>query len=561
MNELQLFLAHADDQRPVLDGGLPLAATLDAPGLDAPPETLRRVANLQASPDALPGQRWALVAPKGLAGDRLLSLLAPLRKKREEEQGEEAIVYRVDPGMDPVAAGAWIQKEYRDAVRRREAERPRYLLLLGGPELISWDLQRMLGGEAFVGRLAFRDDSGYEAYVDKAIRFADVMEVPRARVLYHAVLDGTRAMQEGDRYLVQPSLAIARQGQAAGTFDADEIVEIPTDPAGTAFDSSSAAGVLLREAARTRAGMLFTMSHGAGIPKAGWRSLEEQYAHQGAMVLGREGDLLTANDIRRGPFLPGGVWFMFACYGAGTPSRSAYLPWLSRLHELGVIGSAADQVLAALPRGGDPPFVAALPQAALANPDGPLGVVGHVDLAWTWSFLDYDIEGGSLVPKSRAERFQGILQALVHGHRFGVAHHELARFFRSVSTEVTIYDEERAHRASLSSDFVEDQASRVRRANLWMQRQDLSAYVLLGDPAARLPIARCPPGIRHAAPGRVTSTSTEESVRREDAVLAVLRGMATAATMASRMGVSRDEVERWVEVFVDAGRAALARMR
>ncbi|MDI1442451.1 hypothetical protein [Polyangium sp. 6x1] len=559
MTELQLFLAHADDHRPVLAEGLPFVATLDAPAQSAPPEAPQRLANVHAPSDALPEQRWALVAPKGPAGDRLLSLLEPLRKRREEEQGEDALVYRVDPGMDPVAAAAWIQAEYRDAVRRREAARPRYLLLLGGPELISWDFQQMLGGEAFVGRLAFRTDREYEAYVDKALRWADAMEAPRARTLYHAVMDGTRAMVEGDRHLVQPSLEMARQGQAAGTFDADEIVEIPTDPAGTTLDLSSAAGVLLREAARTRAGVLFTMSHGAGIPRAGWRSLEEQYAHQGAMVLGRAGDLLTANDIARGPFLPGGVWFMFACYGAGTPSRSAYLPWLSRLHELGVIGNAADQVLAALPQAGAPPFVAALPQAALANPEGPLGVVGHVELAWTWSFLDYDIEGGSLVPKSRAERFQGILQAFVHGHRFGVAHHELVRFFRSVSTELTISYEERAHRASLSSAFAEDHASRVRRANLWMQRQDLAAYVLLGDPAARLPIARCPAGIRRAAPAGAAPGRMEEVIRREDAVLAVLRGTASAATMAARLGVSRDEVEGWVEAFVDAGRAALVK--
>ncbi|MDC0746713.1 hypothetical protein [Polyangium mundeleinium] len=560
MTDIQLFLAHADDHRPLLDEGLPLAATLDAPAQDAPPEASERLANVDAPADALPEQRWALVAPKGSAGDRLLSLVAPLRKKREEEQGEDALVYRVDPGMDPVAAAAWIQKEYREAVGRREAARPRYLALLGGPELISWDLQQMLGGETFVGRLAFGEDRGYEAYVEKALRWANAVEAPRARALYHAVLDGTRAMQEGHRYLVQPSLDIARQGQAAGTFDADGIVEIPTDPMGTALDLTSAAGVLLREAARTRAGMLFTMSHGAGIPRAGWRSREEQHAHQGALVLGRAGDLLTANDISHGPFLPGGVWFLFACYGAGTPLRSAYLPWLTRLHELGVVGDAADEALAALPRGGDPPFVAALPQAALANPEGPLGVVGHVDLAWTWSFLDYDVDGGGLVPRSRAERFQGILQAFVHGHRFGVAHHELARFFRSVSTELTISYEERAHRASLSSAFVEDLASKVRRANLWMQRQDLSAYVLLGDPAARLPIGRCPAGIQRGAPRGAGSGSSEESLRREEAVLAVLRGTGTATTMALRHGVTRDEVERWVEVFVEAGRAALTKV-
>lgn len=556
---IQLFLAHADDQRPILDEGIPLGATFDAPPPEAPPEASPRLANLHAPPDALSEQRWALVAPNGPAGDRLLSLVAPLRGRREEEQGQDALVYRVEPGMDPVAAAAWIQKGYRDAVHRRESARPRYLVLLGGPDVISWDLQQMLGGEAFVGRLAFADDRGYEAYVSKALRWADEIGAPRARALYYAVRDGTRAMNEGERYLFQPSLEIARQAKEAGAFDAEEIVELQNDSAGSSLDLSTAAGALLREAARARAGMLFTMSHGAGIPRAGWRSLEEQRAHQGAMVLGRSGDLLTANDIARDPFLPGGVWFMFACYGAGTPARSAYFPWLSRLHELGVVGSAADYVLRALPKEGEPPFIAALPEAALANPDGPLGVVGHVDLAWSWGFLDYELDAAGLVPKSRAERFQGVLQALVHGHRFGVAHHELARFFRSVSTELTIAYEERAQRSSRDANFVEEQASKARRANLWMQRQDLSAYVLLGDPAARLPLMRTPAGIERVHPRGAGTGSAEDLARREDAVLAVLRGTASVTSMASRVGVSRDEIERWIAIFVDAGRAALAK--
>src|SRR4029079_10502131 len=99
----------------------------------------------------------------------------------------------------------------------------------------------------------------------------------------------------------------------------------------------------------------------------------------------------------------------------------------------------ADRVLASLPRAGEPPFAAALPQAALSNPRGPLGVIGHVDLAWTWSFLD-SAKGSGRPTNSRAERFQGLLRSLVEGHRLGVAHQELARFFGSISTELaTMY--------------------------------------------------------------------------------------------------------------------------
>ena len=247
---------------------------------------------------------------------------------------------------------------------------------------------------------------------------------------------------------------------------------------------------------------------------------------------------------------------MFACYGAGTPSRSAYFPWLERLHALGFLGKSAEHVLAALPRAGERPFVAALPQAALANPNGPLGFVGHVDLAWSWSFQDYDVARTGFASKNRADRFQSILQAFAHGHRFGVAHYQLVRFFQSVNAElIASYDALEQQKLG-SPEFVEDRTTQIRRANLWMQRNDLSAYVLLGDPAARLPIKRGPPGI---LPLRSMESNMLDTSDRFDAVMAILRGTESKKDAAARFRVSRDEVERWVAVFVEGGRAALAK--
>jgi len=533
---------------------------LDAPAPDILLLEAQRGANLLAPPDALPEQGWAIVAPKGPTGDRLLELIAPLRRLREEEQGREALVYRVDPGMDALAAVNWSQRDYRDVVGRRESSRPRYLLLLGNPDVLSWDLQQMLGGEAFVGRLGFDADRDYEAYVDKVLRFAKTPEAPRANALFHSVLDGSRATQEGHKHLMQPLLEMARSIMAAGKFDVEKILDIPMATPSSSPDAITSAETFLQQSAQTKAAMLFTMSHGAGVPKDGWNSLEQQRAQQGAMVLGCRGDLLTANDVAHTHFLPGGVWFMFACYGAGTPARSAYLPWLDKLRSLGVMGKVHENVLAALPKEGESPFIAALPKSALVNSNGPLGVIGHVDLAWSWSFLDYDISRTSLVPKTRAERFQGIVESLVHGHRFGVAYYSLAKFFRSVGNELTTAYEARAHKALGIPDFVDDPVSRMRRANLWMQRQDLSAYVLLGDPAARLPIAKCPPGIVPVRKAAIATVEPEDDDDRGDAVLAILCKTTSAASTAQRYGVSKDEIERWVGIFIDAGRAALAKL-
>ncbi|WP_437607342.1 helix-turn-helix domain-containing protein [Sorangium sp. So ce834] len=581
--DLHLFLAHADDHAPVLGEGLPRSAAEEASAAAvAPPRNKHKhLARPEGLSDSLPDQRWGIVAPKGPAGDRLLRCVAPLRKRREEEQGAEAVVYRVDPGMDLGAVTSWLQGEYWDAVGRRVEDLPGFVLVLGGPELVSWDLQQQLGADACVGRLAFEDDGGYEAYVDKVLRWERAPPIEGARALFHAVRDGSRATSLGYDHLMRPSIETARRHARRGLFPAAEIVEIGGDePPGVGGDLMAHAAAALREAERSHAGVLFSLSHGAGAPRAGWRSLVDQHARQGAMVLGASGELLTASDVAGRPFLPGGAWLFFACFGAGTPAQSAYYPWLDRLHKLGW-SSSAERVLTALPKGGEPPFAAALPQAALANPDGPLGVIGHVDLAWTWSFLDHGpggvhAEGGGA--SARPERFQGVLRALANGHRLGVAHHQLARFFRTVSTELsTLYDEGARLGLAVDTD-AEDEPRRARRAGLWMQRQDLCAYVLLGDPAARLPIARRPPGIAPSrddaskvriadvvgflpdlAPGEPPAVARDPA-RRAEAVLEVLRRDEDARAIAARHGVTEAELRRWVDVFVEAGRAAVAKL-
>ncbi|MDC0709615.1 C25 family cysteine peptidase [Stigmatella sp. ncwal1] len=128
-----------------------------------------------------------------------------------------------------------------------------------------------------------------------------------------------------------------------------------------------------------------------------------------------------------------------------------------------------------MPSGGHPPFTSALPQAALANPDGPLAFIGHVDLAWTSTFSDE----GNLAHS----RFLGVLQALSAGRRAGNALHTLLRFFGDALNELKmLYNQEELELAT-SRKLSADPA----RAAQWMLCQDLANYVLLGDPAVRIP--------------------------------------------------------------------------
>src|SRR5262245_31334200 len=189
--DIQLFLAHADDHQPVLTDGLPQRAVYSAPRPAFEPPEPEELENMSGPSDALPEQRWAVIAPKGPAGDRLVRLIEPLKRRREEQQGAPAVVYRVDPGMRFSDANDWIRRDYWNAVGRRVGELPRYVLLLGDADLVSWDLQQMLGGVAFVGRLAFADDGGYEAYIEKVLRSEAEAQAEGASALFYAVRDGT----------------------------------------------------------------------------------------------------------------------------------------------------------------------------------------------------------------------------------------------------------------------------------------------------------------------------------------------------------------------------------
>ncbi|MEZ4453156.1 MAG: hypothetical protein R3B09_27085 [Nannocystaceae bacterium] len=468
-SDLNLLLTYARDRTPVLAEGLPH----DAAGDEEPPEPGDAAPLSFYDPGAagndVSAQGWGVIAPEGKRGDELLARIKPLLDARGAQQDEAIRIYRVPPRMSIDDALRWRQDVYNN----EEPDLiPRYQLLLGDLHEVPIELQNVQGPEGYVGRLAFSDPDGYDAYVDKVLRWERASQVGgEPETIFYSVHDGTGATRIGHRGLVQPIAEMARTMRAGGRFDAGEIREIGSE-------NEPAPDELLRAAAGLEAGVLFTMSHGEGAPRRGWSSLEAQREGQGAMSFGRVGSL-PGRDLVGKAFAPGGVWFMFACFGAGTPVRSKFHHWLAQLAQCGQFRGRPDAVLASLPTGDQPPFIAALPQAALASPNGPLAFVGHLDLAWTYSFMEID-QGKQ---KGRPAKYYNVLKRLVKGDRVGVALQEIERFFNDKNQELTeLYD----HAAEARQRGVADTEDRARLGHLWMVRQDLSGYILLGDPAVRL---------------------------------------------------------------------------
>ena len=467
---LNLLLCDADERQPLLNEDIKGEA---ATGQKQPQKTPvpEKLTDRGGDTNALDAQGWSVIIPEGDAGRRLLDLAAPLIKLREEQQGYPAKIYVAPAKCDQTEAMAWRKKYYASGATT-EDEQPLYQLILGNLDQVALSIQQVQGSRNLVGRLAFDTDDGYRAYIDKLLR-AEAAPAPSnaGRGLFYTVHDGTRATRAGYDALMTPGVALANRKVMERKLPAREIVAFGDQTIPTRDE-------LLSKVAAIDPAVLFTLSHGAGAPRMGWKSVDRQRKEQGAMSFGSDG-LLLGSDVADKPFLPRGIWFMLACYGAGTPSNSAYRHWLESLAQAGQFPGAPAKVLDGLPKEGDPPFIAALPQAVLANPNGPLAFLGHIDLAWTYSFLDLDT--GSAV--QRPGKFVQIVAELLKGNRCGLAIQSLSLALDDVNTELAdLYNRE-------ATGVTSNAELQAQRGHLWMLRQDLAGYVLLGDPAARLAVA------------------------------------------------------------------------
>ena len=566
---IELFLCPADSDQQTLEDGLDRRAMAETGATDddtEPSESHHNFFDLGGDPNSLEDQGWGVVAPAGARGDRLLGLIHPLLDKRAVDQGRDVVIHRVEPGMNPIEAMAWVDGRFVGNLSHDEI--PGYVLVLGELAEISLAVQQVLSSTAYVGRLGFDHDDHYAAYVDKILAHESGPgrdSLPRA--LFFTARDGTPATTAGRELLIRPSLADAREQKQRGRFPVAEILDLE----GVAAEAGD---LLLDAAGADHPSLLLSCSHGMGAPRKGWRSADHQRAMQGALCLGGK-QRIAGDALLEQPFLPGGMWFYFACFSAGTPASSAYHHWLRRLKELGEFGARLDAVLAALPRMGDPPFLAALPKAVLANPRGPLAVMGHLDLAWSYAFQDMDAHGESL----RHRRFQSVLRHIVRGSRVGIALRSLHAARELARADLLTTADALARGEQPAGDPLDVE---IRLGHRWMSHQDLDGYVLLGDPAARLalaPPARAPAASRRdrdeasdPAPSplradpateivtEITSDAGLDLDQLEDAVHEVIAAEQDPAAIAAEYGVSESQISRWHEVYTEAGRAALAAM-
>jgi hypothetical protein len=404
---------------------------------------------------------WGIIFHPDTPQD-LRAALAPLVAHRRRQIGD--LVKELDYLKDEQTRD-WYRRHGVSPGAVDPAIVPYYLLLVGGPELIPFEFQYLLGVDYAVGRLAFDTADEYERHVRSVIAYETASTVPNGR---EVVYWGTRhpsdsATNLSATLLIDPlANGLADVGLLKSPIHADPKVNYQRKL--MAADGATKANLLdLLNQAKPPA-MLFTASHGMQL-RSGQSS---QAATQGALLCQdwtgfgnvKAAHILAASDVADDANVNGMVAMIFACFGAGTPDADQFVMDLSQA------GSA--------PTLAPKPFMSALPRRLLTHPNGSaLAVIGHIDRAWAYSIRAPKIAGPQILA------FRNSLGFIMTGMPIGyVLNGQFSSRFAALSAALLSATSPTAPPAMRLPDRD--------LVTAWIQRNDAQNYLLLGDPAARI---------------------------------------------------------------------------
>lgn len=436
----------------------PLSVSRAARLLGAPPrrEAPARGPRAGVDPRDLAESGWGVVFPHPQTwtdGAAVREALAPLLEHRQAQATRrDERLYRELTYL-PEDSRWELLSRYGADFGPVEPERvPYYLLLVGGPEVIPYELQHELDVGYAVGRIHFEQPDDYARYAGGVV--AAESSLPLRRAAFFGVRhDGDRPTKLMADYLVDPLVRELGPELAAAEWE----LEVATGEVATRGRLSS----LLSPGDGEPPAFLLTACHGLGFPSGD----PLQREHQGALIcsdwpgpgrpLGRE-CYFAGEDLEADTRHPASVTFHVGCHSAGTPERDAFAH-----REGGPARRLAPQ-----------PFVARLAQRLLLR--GTLAVVGHVERAWLYSFMGLAAGHHEQVFTSTLKRL------LLEGHPVGSA----MEFFGQRHGELaTVLAEE------LGRAFRGTPVNQERLVRLWTAHNDARSYAVVGDPAVRLPPA------------------------------------------------------------------------
>jgi hypothetical protein len=385
--------------------------------------------------------------------DKIREALMPLLELRRQQatasgKRNRYREYRGKRGYTGESKTAFLEDRGATTGEVNPDEMPYYLLIVGDPRDIPYEFQCLLDVERAVGRLHFETIEEYARYARRVVAAESAPAARERRAVFFAPRhDGDAESGLCVDQLVKPIAAHASKACAGW-----KVRKLVGDKASK------------KQLARVLGGpdtpdFLFTAGHGLVLKPDNPRQLR----NQGALVCSDwpgpswkervpTDFYFSSEDFQEASGSL--IALFFACFSGGAPAWRSY--------EL-------DGRRAAAPH----PFVAGLPRALLGRFEaGALAVIGHVDLAFVYSFH----APGKRTPIKRLAEFQQVVEKILQGYPVGAA---MEIFGRRYAALATVLSEELL---AVRRGKVPDQETAFR---LWLC-QDARNYILLGDPAVRL---------------------------------------------------------------------------
>jgi hypothetical protein len=432
----------------------------------------RRAVKEGIKPTDLAQAGWGIIfayedpqTPPALPTSAIRQALQSLLDLRQRQAGARFKIYQGADGYRPndTASSFASRHDVRVSDPADPEKVPYYLLIVGSPQEIPFHFQYQLDVQYAVGRIHFDTLEEYANYARTVVAAETGGRTPKARVAFFGPANpDDRATDLSAAHLVEP-LCQRLESRYGDRWDFEAILR----------DEATKARLLRLVGGPETPALLFAACHGMEFPKDDLKG--RQLCHQGALLCqdwqgpdaGR-GEIpsdyyLAGEHLHPDADLGGLVAFFFACYSAATPRFDEY--YKQEFRDSGK--TIADRA-----------FLAALPRAMLGRPEGgALAVVGHVERAWGTSYLG---------PRQSQQLavFESAIERLLKGQPIGLAMEYFNGRYAALSSELT----------TILDNVHWQKPDPYVLAELWTANNDARGYIVIGDPAVRLPAVQAAGG-------------------------------------------------------------------
>lgn len=389
-------------------------------------------------PENLAEAGWAVAFGPNVSNE-VKEALDPLLRLRQEQAGERYRRIDLLPG--------WTSQDFRAKFElgfgpAEPDVMPYYLLLVGAPSDVSFELQYGLSLQYAVGRLDFEQPEDYAIYATRVKQTEEESSERKETVIF-----GVEGPKENERFLIESFVDPLTSELQSWLRES----RLPPLHRASSQTKRELLGILQRAP-----GFLFAAGHGLKC------SLEDPsiLRRQGALVCSDhlfsgsvdESSLVTGDDLSSDLDLTGLIAFVFACYGAGCPEQDNFF----------------NRPLGRPPKIAPGPIVSFLAKQMLRQ--GAQAFVGHVDRVWGASFSFHNRTGDSV------KAFTSVCEKLLAGNRLGHSMEWIHQKYGEVAAELSNLLIDRSRTPSPPGLL-----SLMRKTML-----DARNYVIIGDPAVRI---------------------------------------------------------------------------